>query len=86
MTAIKRTFFLYSRFIDDIYIKSYDDQLIDETKNPKKKDMLKQKVEELMGRAEQIKTFLKEKSEIEKGDADTSNGGSPAGGSVSKAK
>ena len=58
---------------------------LDESKNPKKKDMLKQKVEELMDRAEQIKTFLKEKADIEKGDADNSGAAAP-GGSVSKSK
>lgn len=47
--------------------------------------MLKSKVQELMDRAEQIKTFLKEKAEIEKGDSDSS-GGSSAVGSIAKAK
>ncbi|KAF0975506.1 hypothetical protein FDP41_005500 [Naegleria fowleri] len=71
-----------------LYLKAIDffmTAIKHETKNPKKKEMLKSKVQELMDRAEQIKTFLKEKAEIEKGDSDSS-GGSSAVGSIAKAK
>ncbi|KAL9647645.1 hypothetical protein ABK040_015135 [Willaertia magna] len=72
-----------------LYLKSIDffmTAIKHESKNPKKKELLKQKVNELMDRAEQIKAYLREKSEIEKGGDSDSAGSSSGSASKSKSK